>query len=105
MQIAQFKWQWAVKAALAVASLSALAVMVGADVAPQVPRSTVLMYGLAGSLAALATMVVALIVSLTFNQFILRHGGTDPQWFWFNTEPRGLVRLRQELADQQGHQP
>lgn len=29
-------------------------------------------------------------------QFILRNAGTDPQWFWFSGEPRGLVALREQ---------
>jgi hypothetical protein len=31
-------------------------------------------------------------------QWALRHGGTDTQWFWFPSEPKGLVQQRQAKA-------
>jgi hypothetical protein len=43
-------------------------------------------------------MVVA-VCSLQFAQFILRNGGTDPQWFWFNAEPPGLEQQRSETKE------
>ena len=31
-------------------------------------------------------------LTLTFNQWVLRKGGTDTQWLWFASEPPGLKR-------------
>ena len=45
---------------------------------------------------AFSSLVVIAACSLTFAQWILRCGGTDPQWFWFGAEPPGLQKLRQE---------
>ena len=58
--------------------------------------------------ANLRIVVVGAVVSLTVSQFVLRHGGTDVQWFWFRSEPQGLVQLRAQakaLAAQQGQEP
>jgi hypothetical protein len=27
----------------------------------------------------------------------LRKGGTDTAWFWFNTEPKGLMAVREKI--------
>ena len=45
---------------------------------------------------AFGALVVLTVGSLQLAQFILRKGGTDPQWFWFDGEPPGLVQLREE---------
>jgi hypothetical protein len=45
-------------------------------------------------------LVFAAVVTLTFNQFILRHGGTDPTWFWFKSDPPGLEKQRKQLKEQ-----
>jgi hypothetical protein len=52
---------------------------------------------------ALVGLVVVAVCSLQFAQFILRMGGTDPQWFWFNAEPPGLEQQRRE-AKEGGHE-
>jgi hypothetical protein len=81
-----------------------LAAMAGADLAPTVPLPTFLLYAAIGGLALVALVVAAAVVSLTVAQWVLRQGGTDPQWFWFGSEPRGLRDLRLQakaLAQQQ----
>jgi hypothetical protein len=45
-------------------------------------------------LCAFAGLVLLTVVSLTVAQFVLRCGGTDPQWFWFKGEPPGLQAQR-----------
>ena len=44
-------------------------------------------------------MVVACMAALgqSFNQWMLRHGATDAQWFFFTSEPKGLVEMREQL--------
>lgn len=46
--------------------------------------------------AAFNALVVLSVCYSQLAQFILRKGGSDPQWFWFNAEPPGLVKLREE---------
>lgn len=90
------------KVLLAALLLSALAGVAGSQIAPKVPLSVVLFYSVLIGLGVVAAVVLATVVFATFNQFILRHGGTDPQWFWYRSEPPGLVQLREQakaLAD------
>lgn len=85
------------KVLLALLLLGTLAVVAGGQIAPGASFLRIVLFA-AGLLAAAVVVAVAF---LTFNQFILRHGGTDAQWFWFNSEPRGLVQLRAQHAAQQ----
>ncbi|CAN7218203.1 hypothetical protein LJR129_000718 [Acidovorax sp. LjRoot129] len=90
--------QVAAKAFLATILLSALAGLAGAHIAPQVPLQMVLLYSAAGAVLAFTVLVIATVAVITLMQFILRKGGTDPQWFWFSAEPPGLVQLRQQAS-------
>ncbi len=83
-----------VRVTVAVLALLALAGIAGADLAPTVPLPTFLLYAAMVGLALVALVVVAAVASLTVSQFVLRKGGTDPQWFWFRSEPPGLQQLR-----------
>ena len=49
-------------------------------------------------------LVIACMAALGqgFNQFMLRNGATDPQWFYFNSEPKGLVEMREQMRSDQG---
>ena len=82
------------KAVLATVLLAILAAVAGSQLAPEIPMPRVLLLSLIGTALLFCLLVVATIVTLTVAQFILRKGGTDPQWFWFASEPPGLVRLR-----------
>jgi hypothetical protein len=66
--------------------------------APGVPLATVLLYSIAGALIFLAVLLTAAALTLSAAQFSLRHGGTDPQWFWFAAEPPGIAGVRKQLA-------
>ncbi|MEQ1537269.1 MAG: hypothetical protein ABL923_15440 [Burkholderiaceae bacterium] len=86
-----------VKALFAIVMLAGLAGVAGSQIAPHVPLQTVLLYCAIGAAVSFAALVIAAVVTLTFNQFILRHGGTDPTWFWFKSDPPGLERQREQL--------
>jgi hypothetical protein len=86
----------AIKTLIAVALFSVLAAIAGKQLAPTVPLTQVLLMTAIGAAAFLIGLVLLTIVALTFRQFILRLGGTDAQWFWFKSEPPGLVQLREE---------
>jgi hypothetical protein len=100
MPLSKSHIQVVLKSLLAIVMLSALVGVAGSQLAPAVPLLTVLLNCAIGAAVLLAVLVLAAIVSLTFNQFILRHGGTDPMWFWFKGEPPGLERLRAQLKEQ-----
>jgi hypothetical protein len=104
MQRSQIKLGLFVKALVATVALAALAGVAGAQLAPSVPLSTVLLYSALGGAALFAVAIVAVLAKLTWGQFILRKGGTDPQWFWFSAEPPGLVEMREKIAAQ-AHPP
>jgi hypothetical protein len=37
------------------------------------------------------------VIYLNVYEWVLRKGGTDTAWFWFNSEPKGLMALRERL--------
>jgi len=89
------------KALLAIVLLSLLVGVAGSQLAPKMPLHLVLFYSAVGVTALFVVLVLAVVVTLTFAQFILRMGGTDPQWFWFSAEPPGLVHLREQACEAQ----
>lgn len=82
----------AAKLVLAALALTTLASIAGAQIVPGVPLARILVF----ALGLFALVVLGTIAVLTFYQFILRNGGTDPQWFWFPGEPQGLAALREQ---------
>jgi hypothetical protein len=51
-----------------------------------------------------ATLIGLAVVHLAMGQWVLRKGGTDPQWFWFDGEPQGLTDLRKRIRNQKQEQ-
>jgi hypothetical protein len=43
------------------------------------------------------TLVGLSVIYLNVYEWVLRKGGTDTAWFWFNSEPKGLTALREKL--------
>jgi len=86
------------KFGVTVAALAVLAGIAGSQLAPSVPLHVILFYSAIGAIALFVAVMVAVVLTLTLIQFLLRKGGTDPQWFWFNAEPPGLVQLREQIA-------
>ena len=58
--------------------------------------------GLAACVGLVLVVVCMAAVGQSFNQFMLRNGATDPQWFYFNSEPKGLVEMREQMRLNQG---
>ena len=58
--------------------------------------------GLAACIGVVLVVVCMAAVGQSFNQFMLRHGATDAQWFYFNSEPKGLVQMREQMRSDQG---
>jgi hypothetical protein len=81
-----------------VVGFSALIWFIGTGMGHTLSLSRVLPLALVVVLAVAAVILPSVLISLAMGQWALRHGGTDAQWFWFPSEPRGLVQQRDELA-------
>lgn len=69
------------------------------DLMPAVPLVSILITFAALTGVLLLVLGVVVIVAGSFNQTILRNGGSDPAWFWFNGEPPGLEKQRAALKE------
>jgi uncharacterized membrane protein len=74
-----------------------LIVLAAQDLAPNMSYAKLFEYIFLG-LAALAVTLVGLsVIYLNVYEWVLRKGGTDTAWFWFNSEPKGLLAVRERL--------
>ena len=74
-----------------------LIVLAAQDLAPHISHAKLFAYIFIG-LAALAVNLVGLsVIYLNVYEWVLRKGGTDTAWFWFNGEPKGLMAVRERL--------
>jgi hypothetical protein len=89
---------------LAIVLIAGIFVIAGQSIAPTTPVIVWLLYCLLGAVVIGSTLLLLSIVHLVIGQFILRKGGTDPQWFWFRSEPLGLVQLRERIRAQKQEQ-
>ena len=85
------------KLIVALALLVGIVVVAAQDLAPQMSYAKMFAYIFLG-LAALAVNLVGLsVIYLNVYEWVLRKGGTDTAWFWFNSEPKGLMAVREKL--------
>ena len=85
------------KLIVALALLVGIVVVAAQDLAPNMSYAKLFAYIFIG-LAALAVNLVGLsVIYLNISQWVLRKGGTDTAWFWFNSEHKGLMALREKL--------
>ena len=86
------------KLIVALALLVGIVVVAAQDLAPNMSYAKLFAYIFIG-LAALAVNLVGLsVIYLNVYEWVLRKGGTDTAWFWFNSEPKGLMALREKLS-------
>jgi hypothetical protein len=78
------------KVAIAAAAVVALVAIPARRLAPNLTLAELVLC-IAGAFVGL---VLVAVCSLQLAQFVLRNGGTDPQWFWFRGEPPGLEQQR-----------
>lgn len=90
------------KLLVAAVAIVALVAVAARRLVPSLTFGELLLYSAAGVIGVMTLIIIAAICSLQFSQFILRAGGTDPQWFWFQSEPKGLVALREQQAEGKG---
>jgi hypothetical protein len=86
----------AAKALIATVSIAAVVVVAARSLAPSLSLATLLFWCAVVVLLFLAVSILWAFVNLQLGQWVLRHGGTDPQWFWFRAEPPGLAALREQ---------
>jgi hypothetical protein len=85
------------KLIVALALLVGIVVVAAQDLAPNMSYAKLFAYIFVG-LAALAVNLVGLsVIYLNVYEWVLRKGGTDTAWFWFNSEPKGLLAVRERL--------
>jgi len=85
------------KLIVALALLVGIVVVAAQDLAPNMSYAKLFAYIFIG-LAALAVNLVGLsVIYLNVYEWILRKGGTDTAWFWFNSEPKGLMAVREKI--------
>ena len=85
------------KLIVALALLVGIVVVAAQDLVPDMSYAKLFAYIFIG-LAALAVNLVGLsVIYLNVYEWVLRKGGTDTAWFWFNSEPKGLMVLREKL--------
>ncbi|MEN9912304.1 MAG: hypothetical protein RI956_748 [Pseudomonadota bacterium] len=90
---------FAIKVFIAIAMLSALISIASADMAPGVSLISILITCAIAAAILLTILGCAVLITASVNQEVIRHGGTDSAWFWFNGEPPGLEKLRAELKE------
>ena len=77
--------------------IAGLILVAAQDLVPDMSYAKLFAYIVFG-LAALAVNLVGLsVIYLNVYQWVLRKGGTDTAWFWFSSEPKGLMALREKL--------
>jgi hypothetical protein len=85
------------KLIVALALLVGIVVVAAQDLAPNMSYAKLFAYIFIG-LAALAVNLVGLsVIYLNVYEWVLRKGGTDTAWFWFNSEPKGLLAVREKI--------
>ena len=85
------------KLIVALALLVGIVVVAAQDLVPDMSYAKLFAYIFIG-LAALAVTLVGLsVIYLNVYEWVLRKGGTDTAWFWFNSEPKGLLAVRERL--------
>jgi hypothetical protein len=88
-----------IKILLSIIMLSGLMAIAANDLAPSVPIFSILitLAALAGVL--LVVLGVVIIMAGTLNQSVIRRGGMDTSWLWFNSDPPGFEKIKDELKN------
>ena len=86
------------KTAICIALLTALVMYFAEELVPTASLATVFTW-VAGIIVLLAAAVALTVIAQgTFNQWVFRKGGIDPQWLWFREDPPGTTLLREKKA-------
>ena len=83
------------KLMVALALLIGIVVVAAQDLAPNMSLAKLFAYSFIGLVALAVNLVGLSVIYLNVYHWVLRKGGTDTAWFWFNSEPKGLMALRE----------
>ena len=77
--------------------IAGLILVAAQDLVPDMSYAKLFAYIVFGLVALAVNLVGLSVIYLNVYQWVLRKGGTDTAWFWFNSEPKGLMALREKL--------
>ena len=90
------RWMTAAKILLILPLFATVTYLIGEGSSVAFSLPAVLRYVGIGAVVLLIVGLPGIVLSLTTMQWALREGGTDSQWFWFSSEPPGLMELRED---------
>lgn len=99
MKLQVTDWSLGVRLGLAGAIISVVLVVAAQHLFPELPPTTLWAYSWLAMLTLAALVVGGFFAAAMVNQAVLHKGGTDTQWFWFSSEPKGLRELRGDKPD------
>lgn len=98
MQFLQsFNWKLTVKIFSATFMLVGLVVFAAQDVVPNISYTKLFGYIFLGLAVFVVNLVGLSVIYLNVHQWVLRKGGTDVAWFWFSSESKGMIAMREKL--------
>lgn len=98
MKLRVTDWSLGVRLGLAGAMISVVLVLAAQHLFPELPPTTLWAYSWLAMLTLAALVVGGFFAGAMVNQAVLQKGGTDTQWFWFSSEPKGLQELRADSS-------
>jgi hypothetical protein len=88
-----------IKTIIAIVLISILIGIASTDMAPNMSLASVLIACIITIAIFFIVLIFSIISGASSNQNIIRRGGTDPAWLWFDHEPPGLEKQRTELKE------
>ncbi len=85
------------KLIVALVLLVAVVVVAAQDLAPNIAYAKLFAFIFIGFVALTVILVGLIWIYFNIDQWVLRKGGTDTAWFWFSSETKGLMALRERL--------
>jgi hypothetical protein len=83
---------------VALALLIGIVVVAAQDLAPNMSLAKLFAYSFIGLVALAVNLVGLSVIYLNVYLWVLRKGGTDTAWFWFKSEPKDLMALREKFG-------
>jgi hypothetical protein len=87
------------KTIIAIVLISILICVASLDMAPDVPLASILIVCAIAVAIFIVALVLVIIGGASFNQSTMRRGGIDTSWLWFNNDPPGFEKLKDELKE------
>jgi hypothetical protein len=88
-----------IKIIIAILLISSLISIAFIDIAPNMSLVSFLIACAIAAAIFLILLIIGIIGGGLFNQYMIRRGGTDTSWLWFNSDPPGFEKLKDELKE------